>query len=158
MSGTRVASVMNSTTSITWVQLASLLSRTPSCAEMVRPLPQIAEKPASSAIFADSPLCASQTNSSSADESRFLNRVVFFNGMIAFDVAACGVVAVDCFTAASVIVHAHDPAVVASVLLSAHDLAEIHAHHAVRGVEVRIVVGDHDDRLSALSHSGEDLA
>src|SRR4051812_8822423 len=82
MSGTLVASAMNSTTSMTCVQLASLLSRTPNCAEIVRPLPQIARKPASSAIRAERPLWASQMNVSSADESSSLNRVVFFNPLV----------------------------------------------------------------------------
>ena len=39
----RVASLMNSTTSSTCVQLASLLSRTPSAAEIERPLAQMPE-------------------------------------------------------------------------------------------------------------------
>src|SRR3954469_2953591 len=50
---------MYSTTSSTCVQLASLLSRTPSDAEIDKPLAQSASKPASRATRADSPLWAS---------------------------------------------------------------------------------------------------
>ena len=60
----RLASAMNSTTSSTWVQLASLLSRTPIAAEIERPLPHRPRKPASSAMRAERPLCASIRNSS----------------------------------------------------------------------------------------------
>jgi hypothetical protein len=55
----RVASLMYSRTSSTCVQLASLESRTPSDAEIDRPLAQIAPKPASSTILALRPLWAS---------------------------------------------------------------------------------------------------
>jgi hypothetical protein len=55
---------MNSSTSTTWVQLASLLSRTPSCAEIDRPEAQIPLKPASRTMRADRPLWASIRNSS----------------------------------------------------------------------------------------------
>src|SRR4051812_11126350 len=125
MRGTLVASAMNSTTSMTWVQLASLLSRTPNCADIVRPLPQIALKPASSAIRADSPLWASQTNVRSADESSSLNRVVFFN---------------------------------AYTFLNVRGGAEIHTDYAIGGVEVGVVVRNHDDRLAAVAQAREDLA
>src|SRR5262245_6861812 len=50
---------MNSTMSSTWVQLASLLSRTPSEAEIDSPLAQTPGNPASSAIRALRPLWAS---------------------------------------------------------------------------------------------------
>lgn len=43
--GMSVASLMNSRTSTTCVQEASLLSRTPSCAEIDKPLPQIPLNP-----------------------------------------------------------------------------------------------------------------
>ena len=56
------ASDMNSSRSRTCVQLTSLLSLTPNCAEMVRPLAQIPSKPVSSTIFALSALWASQMN------------------------------------------------------------------------------------------------
>ena len=59
-----VASAMNSSISRTCVQLASLLSRTPNCADIARPLAQIPAKPASSAILALRPLWASSRNSS----------------------------------------------------------------------------------------------
>eukprot|EP01043_Picozoa_sp_COSAG02_P101915 COSAG02_NODE_37943_length_435_cov_1.044643_1_plen_80_part_10 len=52
------ASCMYSTASTICVQLASLLSRTPSAAEMDRPLAQMPWKPASSTILAESPFCA----------------------------------------------------------------------------------------------------
>ncbi len=78
--GTVVASAMNSMTSRTWVQLASLLSRTPSCAEIERPLPQIPLKPASSTIRAERPLWASQRNSRRGEVRSFLNCFVFFIG------------------------------------------------------------------------------
>src|SRR5262249_47297623 len=50
---------MNSSTSSTCVQDASLLSRRPRLAETDKPDAQMPGNPASSAIFADSPLCAS---------------------------------------------------------------------------------------------------
>src|SRR6266702_5896907 len=56
---------MNSSVSTTCVQLASLLSRTPYCAEIARPEPQMPLKPASRAMRAEMPLCASIRNSSS---------------------------------------------------------------------------------------------
>src|SRR6478609_5998381 len=68
--GTLVASAMYSATSTTCVQLASLLSRTPSDAEIESPLAQMALKPASSAMRADRPLCASMMKSSCAGSSR----------------------------------------------------------------------------------------
>lgn len=43
--GIDVASLMNSMTSTTWVHEASLLSRTPSWADMDKPLPQMPLKP-----------------------------------------------------------------------------------------------------------------
>ena len=51
-----VTSAMNSSISTTWVQLASLLSRTPNCAESVSPLAQIPANPASSTMRALMPL------------------------------------------------------------------------------------------------------
>ena len=57
--GIVVASAMNSSISRTWVQEASLLSRTPSAADIERPEAQMPSNPASSTIFPDSPLCAS---------------------------------------------------------------------------------------------------
>src|SRR3954447_18043243 len=68
---------MNSTTSSTCVQLASLLSRTPSAAEMESPLAQMPRKPASSTIRALNPLCASIKNSSRGERSISRNCVVF---------------------------------------------------------------------------------
>ena len=50
---------MNSSISRTWVQEASLLSRTPSAADIERPEAQMPSNPASSTILAESPLCAS---------------------------------------------------------------------------------------------------
>src|SRR5271154_4458117 len=57
---------MNSSWSTTCVQLASLLSRTPNCAEIDNPEAQIPLKPASRTMRADNPLCASMRNSNSA--------------------------------------------------------------------------------------------
>ena len=62
-----VASAMNSTTSSTCVQLASLLSRTPSAAEIDSPLAQMPGKPASSTIRALRPLWASSRHSTCGD-------------------------------------------------------------------------------------------
>ena len=72
-----MASAMNSSTSSTWVHEASLLSLTPRAAETVRPDAQIAGKPASSTIFADSPSWASMRKVSSGDSSRERNRAAF---------------------------------------------------------------------------------
>src|SRR5689334_23217409 len=60
---------MNSSTSRTWVQDASLLSRTPSAADIERPDAQIPAKPASSTIFAESPLWASMRKLSPGERS-----------------------------------------------------------------------------------------
>ncbi len=76
--GIVVASLINSSTSKTCVQEASLLSRTPRAAEMERPLPQIPLKPASSTIFADNPLCASIRKAISGELTIDLSCVVFF--------------------------------------------------------------------------------
>jgi hypothetical protein len=65
--GTVVASDMNSSTSITCVHDASLLSRTPSAAEIDRPDAQIPLNPDSSAIFAESPSWASIRNDNSGE-------------------------------------------------------------------------------------------
>lgn len=56
------ASCMYSTASTICVQLASLLSRTPSAAEMDRPLAQMPWKPASATILADSPFYGSSNS------------------------------------------------------------------------------------------------
>src|SRR5688572_10168589 len=82
--GMVVMSLMNSRTSRTWVQDASLLSRTPSAAEMLNPLPQMPLNPASSAMRAERPLCASIMNSSSGDWSIERNCVVFLTGIIKY--------------------------------------------------------------------------
>ncbi len=58
-----VASDMNSRVSTTWVQLNSLLSRTACWADSARPEAQMPLNPASSTIFAASPLWASRMNS-----------------------------------------------------------------------------------------------
>src|SRR5213592_1900687 len=50
---------MKATWSTTCDQDSSLLSRTPNDAEIVRPLPQMPSKPASSTMRAERPLCAS---------------------------------------------------------------------------------------------------
>src|SRR6202034_1588905 len=63
--GKSLASAMNSSISTTCVQLASLLSRTPNCAEIDSPDAQIPLNPASRTMRADRPLCASMRNSSS---------------------------------------------------------------------------------------------
>src|SRR3984885_2686840 len=63
--GKSLASAMNSSISTTCVQLASLLSRTPNCAEIDSPDAQMPLKPASRTMRADRPLCASIRNSSS---------------------------------------------------------------------------------------------
>ena len=68
---------MNSSTSRTWVQEASLLSRTPSAAETVRPDAQMPGKPASSTILADRPSWASMRKVSSGERSSDRNRVAF---------------------------------------------------------------------------------
>src|SRR5687767_5423963 len=73
-----VTSLMNSRTSSTCVHEASLLSRTPRAAEMLRPLPQIPLKPASSTILAERPLWASMMNSRSLDSIRARSFVDFF--------------------------------------------------------------------------------
>ena len=57
--GIEVASDMNSRISSTWVQDASLLSRTPSAVAMDRPDAQTPRNPASSTILEDSPSWAS---------------------------------------------------------------------------------------------------
>jgi hypothetical protein len=75
--GAVVASLMNSTTSRTCVQLASLASRTPSDVAIERPLAQIPPKPASSTIFAERPLWASIRKESSALSTRRRSLVVF---------------------------------------------------------------------------------
>ncbi len=64
-----VASDMNSSTSSTWVQDASLLSRTPSAADMDRPDAQMPLKPASSTILEEMPSWASMMNASSSESS-----------------------------------------------------------------------------------------
>src|ERR1700723_3238868 len=64
--GKSLASAMNSSISTTCVQLASLLSRTPNCAEIDSPDAQMPLKPASRTMRADRPLWASMRNSSSA--------------------------------------------------------------------------------------------
>src|SRR5262245_47142164 len=71
---------MNSSTSRTCVQEASLLSRTPSAAETVRPEAQTPGKPASSTIFAERPSWASMRNVSSGARSRVRNRAAFDAG------------------------------------------------------------------------------
>jgi len=76
--GMVVASLINSSTSNTCVHEASLLSLTPSAAEMESPLPHIPLKPASSAIFADNPLWASIKNAISGPLTIDFNCVVFF--------------------------------------------------------------------------------
>ena len=78
------ASLMNSSTSSTCVQLASLLSRTPSAAEIESPLPQMPLKPASSAILALRPLCASIRKPSSSPVSSCLSAVRFGRGHASF--------------------------------------------------------------------------
>src|ERR1700722_5481670 len=55
---------MNSSMSTICVQLASLLSRTPNCADIASPEAQIPLKPASRTRRAERPLCASMRNSS----------------------------------------------------------------------------------------------
>ena len=75
--GIAVASAMNSSISSTWVQEASLLSRTPSAADIERPEAQMPSKPASSTIFAESPLCASMMKASSGERSRPRSRAAF---------------------------------------------------------------------------------
>src|SRR4051812_32888854 len=65
--GIDVASAMNSSTSRNCVQEASLLSRTPSDAEIDSPDAQMPWKPASSTIFADRPLWASIRNDRSGE-------------------------------------------------------------------------------------------
>jgi hypothetical protein len=65
----RAASVMNSSVSTTCVQLSSLLSRTPNCADSANPLAQIALHPDSSTMRADSPLWASSITSRVGDSS-----------------------------------------------------------------------------------------
>src|SRR6185312_5246237 len=67
---------MYSTTSSTWVQLASLLSRTPSDAEIDRPLAQRPSKPASAAMRAERPLWASIMKSSFRGSSMARRRAV----------------------------------------------------------------------------------
>src|SRR5262245_61638204 len=67
---------MNSSISRTCVHEASLLSRTPYCAERHSPLAQIPGNPASSAMRADSPLCASSRNSSCGEASSSWKRAV----------------------------------------------------------------------------------
>gem|GEM_PF-5446668 len=71
--GTRVASAIYSAISSICVQLASLLSRTPSEAEIARPLAQMALNPASSAIRAERPLCASSIKSNRLGSSKARN-------------------------------------------------------------------------------------
>ena len=71
---------MNSSISSTWVQEASLLSRTPSAADMDRPDAQMPLKPASSTIFADMPSWASMRNSTSGDCSMARNFAVLLSG------------------------------------------------------------------------------
>ena len=68
--GSALASAMNSSTSSTCVQDASLLSRNPSEAEIDRPDAQMPANPASSTILADSPLCASIRNDRPGEQSR----------------------------------------------------------------------------------------
>ena len=66
---------MNSSISRTWVQEASLLSRTPSAADMERPRgPDCPSNPASSTIFPESPLCASMMKESAGACSRARSR------------------------------------------------------------------------------------
>ena len=72
-----MASAMNSSTSRTCVQEASLLSRTPSAADTVRPDAQMPGKPASSTIFAERPSWASMRNVRSGARSEALNRAAF---------------------------------------------------------------------------------
>ena len=72
--GNAVASAMNSKTSSTWVQDASLLSRRPSVAEMDRPDAQTPANPASSTTLADKPLWASMMKASSGWCSRVRSR------------------------------------------------------------------------------------
>src|SRR6185436_18638100 len=64
------ASAMKATWSTTWVQLSSLLSRTPNEAETVRPLAQMASKPVSSTIRAESPSWASMRKAISGRVNR----------------------------------------------------------------------------------------
>src|SRR4030095_16317558 len=68
---------MNASPSRTWVQEASLLSRTPSAAETVRPDAQMAGKPASSTILADRPSWGSMRNARAGGRKSDLNRVAF---------------------------------------------------------------------------------
>src|SRR5689334_13771324 len=58
---------MYSRTSSTWVQDASLLSRRPSAAEIVRPEAQMPRNPASCTTFAERPSCASMRKDSVGD-------------------------------------------------------------------------------------------
>src|SRR5213080_4208008 len=76
--GSRVASLMKSKISSAWVQLASLQSRTPSAADIDKPLAQIPAKPASSTIFALRPLCASIKKSNCGRSMSCRKSVVFF--------------------------------------------------------------------------------
>src|SRR5918993_2681045 len=71
--GIDVASAMNSSTSRNCVQDASLLSRTPSEAEIDRPDAQMPWKPVSSTIFADRPLWASIRNDRSGESRSCLS-------------------------------------------------------------------------------------
>ena len=73
MIGIEVASDMNSSTSNICVQLASLLSRTPYCAEIANPPAHRPLNPDSSAIFALIPLCDSSKNSRISLLSKDLN-------------------------------------------------------------------------------------
>src|SRR6476620_9019286 len=82
--GTFVASDMNSSMSTTCVQLASLQSRTPNCAESARPLAQMPLNPASSTMRALRPLCASIKNSSSRDVRSLRSVAVFDRSAMSF--------------------------------------------------------------------------
>ena len=72
---------MNSSTSSTWVQEASLLSRTPSAAETDSPEAQIALKPASSTTLAERPSCAPIRKVSSGDSSSRRKRAALLSGL-----------------------------------------------------------------------------
>ena len=75
--GTSTASTIYSSTSSTCVQDASFASRRPRLAETLRPEAQMAWKPASSAILAESPLCASIRKERSGELTSRRSAVVF---------------------------------------------------------------------------------
>jgi hypothetical protein len=74
--GISTASTMNSSTSRIWVHDASLLSRTPSAAEIDNPDAQMPSNPASCTIFEESPLWASIKKLSSELSSKPRKRVL----------------------------------------------------------------------------------